>query len=58
MSRSSLPVEAVTVTDAADMLRLSVRAVQRMVANETLRSVKIGKSRRIPKSEIARLLGE
>jgi excisionase family DNA binding protein len=48
---------AATVQETADMLGVSRWTVQRMIAAETIHSVKIGKSRRIPHTEIDRILG-
>ena len=51
-------LRAATVRETAEMLGVSRWTIQRMIAADTLHSVKIGKSRRIPVSEISRLLGE
>lgn len=56
MSTTEHNLRAATVMETAEMLGVSRWTVQRMIAAETLQSVKIGKSRRIPYSEIERVL--
>jgi excisionase family DNA binding protein len=47
---------AATVKQFADELGLSRWSIQRLIAAGEIRSVKIGKARRIPWSELPRLL--
>lgn len=42
-----------TVPEAAVLMRLGRRTVWRMVHDETIESVKIGRSRRIPRQAVA-----
>jgi len=56
MSSNTLPRRAASVRETAEMLGVSRWTVQRMIAAQTISSVKIGRSRRIPCSEIDRIL--
>lgn len=49
---------AATVAEFAAALGVSRWTVQRMIAADTIRSTKIGRSRRIPWSEVDRILAE
>jgi excisionase family DNA binding protein len=50
--------ELYTYADAAEMLSVSVSTVRKLVAKRNLRIVKLGRSVRISKSEILRLIDE
>ena len=42
----------ITIPAAAELLHLSIRTVERMVATGALRSIRIGGSRRIPRAAL------
>jgi excisionase family DNA binding protein len=50
--------ELYTYAEAAEMLSVSVSTVRKLVAKRNLRIVKLGRSVRISKSEILRLIDE
>jgi excisionase family DNA binding protein len=50
--------ELYTYAEAAEMLSVSVSTVRKLVAKRNLRIVKLGRSVRIPRSEILRLIDE
>lgn len=58
MSRSKVQRIVVTIDEAAEMLALDPRTVQRMIADGTLRSIKIRGARRIPVTAIRSLLAD
>lgn len=55
---STTRTQAATVSEFAAALRVSRWTVQRMIAAETIHSTKIGRARRIPWSELDRILAE
>jgi len=46
-----------TIREVADILKVSVRTVQRMIRRGDIRAVKIGGSVRIPKEALDEVLG-
>jgi len=50
------PSDAVTAAEAAHRLSVSLRTVRRLISNKHLHVVRLGRSVRVPISEIARLL--
>jgi excisionase family DNA binding protein len=60
VSRIPSPVERVvyTVDEACSVLRISRATVYTLMKNQQLRYFQIGSRRRIPASEISRLVGE
>jgi excisionase family DNA binding protein len=56
--RTSRLSSLVTISDAAADLRLCRRTIEYLIARGRLRSVRIGRSIRIPREEIARLARE
>lgn len=52
MTRFYLPQEV------ADLLKVSLRTVRRMIASKEISSVKIRRTRRIPEQEVERLKGQ
>jgi excisionase family DNA binding protein len=57
MSSTPAPLAA-TVKEAAIALGVSRWTIIRLIAAEQIHSVKIGKSRRIPRTELERVLGQ
>lgn len=57
-SMSTKQHAAATVQEFAEALGVSRWTIQRLIATDAIRSTKIGRSRRIPWSEAARLLSE
>ena len=55
---SNTHVAALTIAQFAEALGVSRWTVHRLIATEAIRSTKIGRSRRIPSTEIERLLAE
>jgi excisionase family DNA binding protein len=56
MNQTTTVPTAITLDEAADALGVSRRTVERLVATNALRSVKIRGARRVPAAEIERLL--
>ena len=56
--RDPLPRAAYSVDEFSEAIRLSKPTIYRMMADGNLRFVQFGKVRRIPASELARLLGQ
>jgi excisionase family DNA binding protein len=55
-STKQMPPDAVTAAEAARRLCVSLRTVRRLISNKHLHVVRLGRSVRVPISEIARLL--
>jgi excisionase family DNA binding protein len=46
-----------TIKEAAERLSLAEITIRKWISNDKIKSVKLGGSRRIPESEIQRLIG-
>jgi len=51
-------LRAFTRGQAAELLAISVRQLDRLLAMGEIRAVRVGRVRRIPASELRRILGE
>jgi excisionase family DNA binding protein len=51
-------VAALTIEQIADALQVSSRTIERRIAKGELRAIHVGRSRRIPISELQRILSD
>ena len=56
--RKGFPMNLKTVREAAQQLSMSELTIRKLIANKRISYSKIGKSVRVPESEITRLISE